>query len=667
MVTPPHTLIPSNVVIPNYPSFSTSDSFSGVWALTRAMLAAGWKYKGSSGGSITNTYDQSSNPINDIWACGGGINLLTTAQTIPQSSNNISIIAASAGVSTITFTNPTSFSSSSVGRYLVISGAINAVNVGVFLIINYTDTNHINIWNPSAVAESGTTGLVVTEQYGGNTASIDTNGSVVGRCIVSGLSGMVVPISLPLTRGSQGNYLTIKNSGSGNNGTYRITNVLSTTSVEIDLNASTDINNHSLEWVETSPTDMVYAAQLQSGYGQWLNLQGPSTMKIPIGANVVTVGSSTGMGFLKGEIVRSVNTGATGQILGVMVDTSGGTAGYLVIAPMMNGIGDGPRGWSSSSGTIFGNMSGATITQTSCAIEFVREQVIWRANVNSGHWYCQTVDQLSESTSRFSNLSGVTALLCPGGATGTFPDLAYVGRGTGGSNSATSGSSIFLTNWWYSIISNSQIMAANCIEGNGTAADGSFVIAGAILGANYTGLFFMACDDSEDGDIDPYIFYAPVSGGTRTQVGDVSYWNWDGNVFTNYRLVTNTSTSYQCYFGWYKRGFGSINGDNWSNFCGNSLWTHEYATQLLSANGSTNPEKAATQIATNIMIKEPISVIFVKGATKMRKGTLRHLYLANNGSPVNSLYASGQYIQLSSTSPVGICDLWDGKTLPTLV
>jgi hypothetical protein len=73
----------------------------------------------------------------------------------------------------------------------------------------------------------------------------------------------------------------------------------------------------------------------------WWNAQGPSTLKIPIGAKQ-TPGSYTG--FIRGENISQATTGAQGEIIGYIFDGYAQT-GFLVVMPRVDGSGGDPHGW----------------------------------------------------------------------------------------------------------------------------------------------------------------------------------------------------------------------------------------------------------------------------------------------------------------------------------
>lgn len=644
----------AHVTIPNISVSSTTDQLQGMWRLTRGLLAAGWKYKASADGLVKESAGVTSA---DRWAIGGAIN---TVQVGAQTGAAPVVGAPSSGVSTVT--GVSGFTSASVGRYLQITGMVNILNNGIFRITAQAGTT-VSIFNPNAVSETGSSTAAWSERHGGTTASIaaaGTAGATPGRAIITGISGMIVPTTN--SRGSTGNRLHLLNATTGaNNGSFLITRVLSSTSVEIEnASATADASNGSIIWVEVSPTNQAFpSASVGTTVGCWINLQGPSTLRIPIGTNTPTVP------FLKGENIIQSTTGATGEVLGVTIDTSGGT-GYLVVAPRLNGSGGGVRGWATAN-NITGSISGAVVAQSGTAIEYVREMVIWGRGVtrDTGHIYCQVVDQAGETASRFSTLAtagSATVTICPGGATGTFPAVgSWVTAGTGGSNAAGTGAFQFSSTQSAPSIGATHVMCANCIPTSSASEDGSFWILWGSPGTNssaYTGVGWMFCENSEDGDVDPYAYMAPGTGsaygGSRTVVTS-GFAAQDGMYVTSWSSTSNTWCR-----GTRRRGLGT--GDAFQEFHIATLG-YNMSSSLVTSTNPSNPERVACSADPRAYpYREPIWIVSVQPSSKMRKGTPRWLYAVQGGIS-NAWYQNGTFIGLgSSATGVLVAGPWDGTT-----
>src|SRR5574339_291504 len=525
-----------NVVAPNVPPialasmpYSSSANVDGkmmLWKLTRTMKAAGWSYKSSGNGNTFGGLGKNNtatpDPNSDLWNGYGAQIGSQTGINATYSSNPFSNI--------YTITGLTGMSSASVGRVLILSNCANSTNNGVFRIVAFNSATSVNIHNTGGSTFDNSNGFIRWREMDsaayvpgqtGSAANITTltNGRVV---TVTGLTGMT-----PL---STNRYLTITGAGTAaNNGTFKILSYISATSVTI-INAAAvapDANNGAISWKEMDPLLEEYVLFQTNA---WLCMQGPSTLKIPI----TTAASGT---FLKGENITQTTTGAQGEIIGYIYDTVA-VAGFLVVMPRVNGNGGGPLGWSTN--LITGGTSGATVTPSANPIEYVREVVFYcpsfTSTFNSMDMWMQVVDGTSESASRFSVLAsatGCTAAVAPGGGgTGnTFPtpgSMTVMDNASSPTSTNSFAAMSSVTAFGYS-----HFMCADATYDTGRSADGSFCAAAGVnygTGANtngaYIGFLWTRCDNNEDGDVDPYVFYMPAStslySATRTEIGRAS-------------------------------------------------------------------------------------------------------------------------------------------------
>ena len=648
--------------VANYQARRNDDYFNQWWKITRVMLAAGWKYKAS--GDV-NVKESAGDGVADRWAIGG----ITNHVQVGAQGGTAPIITTGAN-GIITLTNITGFVAVSVGRYIRLTG-FGTANDGLFRILSQGGTT-LTYFNPNCPGSfTGNVNATWSERQGGAVASVGASGaspSTPGRQTITGLTGMT--LATAFSRGSTGNRLTISGAATGaNNGTFMITRVLSATSVEVDNPSGVvDANNSLILWSEIDPLQQVFPGNMDGSAGtigtavagHWWCAQGPSTIKVPIGAGVVT-GT-----FRKGENVVQATTGATGEIIGVQVDTGGGL-GYLVIMPRLNGTGAGVRGWNAVD-VITGSISGATATPTATLIEFIREIVISKGIALTyaymGHVYYQCIDSVGESASRFSTLAtagAVTASLAPGQPTGTFPvpgTLAYTG--TGGSNSATTSAGNFYdTTYGTAQLGSSQLVCANCIGTAGVSEDGSWaVVAGhtSLQSAGFSGLQY--CENSEDGDVDPYVTCFTSSTtytGTRTSSNVVS------NQRTNWTILGDTSLT--PLRGFRRRGMAS--GDAFQEF---NLSMLGNTTAPIMAYTTNNQERVACVPRPELtVIKEQLWVTSTQTSLKMRKGSLRWL-VAILGVTPGPLYDNGLFVGISA-APANVSQFgafalgpWDGST-----
>lgn len=524
-------------------------------------------------------------------------------------------------------------------------------------------------WNvlSSSNGTKNTTAGYTTDQWNGGSSNIGGQTGTVAtitafannQVTLGGLTGM--------TATSTNHWITLSGAANaGNNGTFKIVRFISATSVIIFNSAGVfpDANTGAITWQELDPLLETYTGITGGSLatGSWINMQGPSTLKIPL------TSAATGT-FIKGENVSQASTGAQGEIIGYMFDSGGGPLGYLVIMPRVDGTGADPHGWDHTH-VITGAISAATATPSATIVEYVRELVFWNptATITQSTIYTQTCDTVADSASRFSVLAtsaGATSLIAPGGGgTGNgFPTIGFVIVGTGG---ATTGQSFGNVNWTGNL-SNAQIMAADATYDLSRSADGSFTIATGTPSVNagsYIGYVFTRCDDNEDGDVDPYVWYAPsddafyipsrTTGGTSYPSGGESFCANSNSVFRQ-----NTCK------GWRRRGMSS--GDAFQNFQCAILCTGDTGsgTYVISQNTGT-PDAIATVQTTTVYVGEPVWIVSAQSAQKMRKGTARWLRYIDTGNGTDT-YGSKSWVQLDNSSATGCVYIggpWDGSTTP---
>lgn len=493
----------------------------------------------------------------------------------------------------------------------------------------------------------------------GTAATISTFAN--NQTTLTGLTGM--------TTTSTNHWITISGAANaGNNGTFKIVRFVSATSVIIFNTAGVfpDANSGAITWQEVDPLLETYSSVTGGtlATGTWINLQGPSTIKVPL------TSASTGS-FIKGENVTQGTSGAQGEIIGNMFDT-GTTSGYLVIMPRVDGTGGGVHGWDATH-VITGAISGATATPSATIVEYAREIVFWNSDASVLHMtlYLQTCDTVTDSAQRFSFLStqtGTTTTVAPGGG-GTnngFPTIGYVATGTGG---ATSGLP-FGNFTWTGNLSNAQIMCPDATYDLNRSADGSWTIAIGTPGVStgsYIGYCFTRCDDNEDGDVDPYIIYSPTndaayvptrtSGGTAYSSGGESF---IASNATNGNAVFNNNTCK----GWRRRGMST--GDAFQDFqCAILCTGNSASSTFVIAQNTTNPDSVATMQSTTTYVGEPIWIVSAQLNQKMRKGTARWLRYIDTGNGTDT-YGSKSWIQLDNTTngTVFLAGPYDGTTTP---
>lgn len=639
----------------------------------------------------------------DVWGTDGGVNL-TSASRGTGSGTSVVIAAASATTGLATISAVSGFTINSVFDFCTITGSAAAggpgtggTNNGNWRIVatNLAGTT-VTVYAPGLVAETGNASLTITEQYGGADGSITTfAASTSGQnTVINFTTGTFNAFSTS----DVGRYISILSSGSGNNGTYVIAQFISTNNVLLYGPAMTasDANNPTLQWVEFDPRLQGYPSYIQgtASHAAWWLAQGPTTMKIPIGANV-PVGT-----FIRGENVTQTTTGAQGELLGVVTDTSGST-GFLVVAPRVMGTGvqassQATYGWNSSANTdtVTGAFSGATVTTpiSSTPIAYIREMSIWSNFSNSGDMYYQCVDQnpatesaTTASTGRFSTmantLSGVSSQTPPTGATGGNPTTngfpttgTYTIMGTGGPGTGTpqgGGNNAFA--FWSLVTPNTpgkaHLLAANNIEQQGVSQDGTWFYLQSANSLGYEGQSFLRLDNQEDGDLDPYVHQGHYAGGLNAspnRTADTA--NTQGSGSTTDNMNTNNgwfnSTADHGFKGFRRRG---LSGETFNYFSVGLLYDIANASFLMNTN-SGNPDQVGTAVATTY-VREPFWLYLTPftnqlASGRMRKGTPRWLHLCQGGT-VNATFDTLEWVVLSSNTIQFVAGPWDGATTPS--
>ena len=652
-------------------------------------------------GSSTDTHNGAlvwalvRNPATDLWAVGGAVNLKNVSGG-GSSSGSAVVGVASASTGQATLTGVTGFSQNlSPGRYVTIAGSTVLTtsgyttysNNGSFRIISVnTAGTSVVVYAPQLIAETGNSALTFTEQYGGNDGSVgafsttSTGTSTLINFTTSSFTGF--------TASDVGRRITILNAASlGNNNTFTIATYVSSSNVLLynPGGVASDANNPNLQWVETDPLQHTYPSYLVAagGQGAWINLQGPTVMKVPIGTN-----SATGI-FIRGENITQTATGAQGELLGIITDTTGGT-GYLVVSPRVVGSGSSGfsgnlYGWNNSSTDIItGGLSGATVTSTSGPpIAYIREMLFWKDTATLGHAYYQAIDQNSSTessttatTGRFSTmantLSQVTSQVCPGGSTGGSPvsnGFPTVGTltfwGTGGSGAAVTGNAEWVGGSTMAAPGRAHLLAANCIEQQGISQDGSWVYAQSGSAIGYMATSFQRMDNQEDGDLDPYTCQSALeysqNNASRTVAvtgfgGQTDYMNTTGLIFNNTTYNGN-------WRGFRRRG---LSGESFYAFAPALLADVGVGSPILTYNPG-NPDQVATAVTTTY-VREPLWLYLGSSVTpvnpRMRKGTCRWMGFSE-GLSANQTTDNLKWVSLSSTNAMVVIGPWDGVTTPT--
>ncbi len=397
--------------------------------------------------------------------------------------------------------------------------------------------------------------------------------------------------------------------------------------------------------VNADPIADTYPANFATN-AQWIVMRGPSTFKIPINA---TPGN-----MLRGEKIVQAGSGAIGELIGMVFDSG---SGYAVVAPR--------TGTFNSTNVITGSSSGLSFTPSSTIVEFVREVLFSRpagASSTQVHYIC--ADLVSENAQLFSTLAtstGCTASVPPGcGGTGnTYPTLGMCFRGTPGTTTHTS---IFNS----STTGYAQIGCANAIGTANETVDGSFyaVYNSATAGA-MEGFFFTKLDNTEPGDLDPYIFYFPQSASPTSWTRTAAATTYTGNQISSAALLSANVA----FLGYQARGTGMPAKDIVSSYMGTTLQVA--GTTLASYYYTSSINILTSPSITPTYLRIPVWVASNKQSTGSNfpqiKGSLKWVFLSSVGNKLD-LFDGRKSICVHSfsgaTFPPIFIGLYDGISTP---
>lgn len=380
---------------------------------------------------------------------------------------------------------------------------------------------------------------------------------------------------------------------------------------------------------------------------QWIVMRGPSTFKIPITASPGNM--------LRGEKIIQAASGAIGELIGIVFDNGNG---YAVVAPR--------TGTFNNTNVITGSSSGLSISPNGTIVEFTREVMFYRAAGTAllqAHYIC--ADVVAENAQLFSTLAtsaGCTAVVPPscGGTGNGYPALAMCFRGTPGT---TTGSAMFNN----STSGNAQI---GCASATGTAnesADGSFYAAyNTASGTSMEGFIFSKLDNTEPGDLDPYIFIFSTSQSPTTWTRVSAAPAIGSNILSPQMLNNTTNTTA---VGYQARGSGQAPKDIVSTYFATTL-----SVSNLPAASYYYPSSSIvlTSLSPNpTYLRIPIWIMSNKQTTTPNypqlKGSLKWLYLSSVGNKFD-LFDNRKTICVSSFSnsstPPLFIGLYDGISVP---
>ncbi len=391
----------------------------------------------------------------------------------------------------------------------------------------------------------------------------------------------------------------------------------------------------------------------------WWVASGPQTLKIPI--TTAPTGSP-----LRGETITQATSSAEGELVGYVFD-SGLASGWMVVLPRV--------GTFNNTNVITGSTSGATFTPNGTIVTYTREVCFSKtaSSLVNGNIYYVCADASGESSSLFSTLAtsaGCTATVQPaGGGTGNaFPSIAICVRGTGGS---TVGSDTLLGGQaTFNSGANSQIAAANATPATGVSADGTFYIAcTSPTASQMTGFMYCRLDDSEPGDVDPFVWF---------EANGNQWSTWSRTSATSYGGSQNTfvgvnstlyGSAYPYLSGYQARGVsGRDVAAPYAITVEFSAYNNTFA--LLSGGAGTFRSLNHPNTTTTPIVREPV-LVFTPGVTagtfRQYKGRCRWMSAFSLGNTYDTFDSKTWVVVYSVTSanPALAIGPYDGSTTPS--
>ena len=427
----------------------------------------------------------------------------------------------------------------------------------------------------------------------------------------------------------------------------------------------------------TSPVALGTSVGMDTAVAWWVG-SGPTTVKIPLSA--VPTGSP-----LRGEIVTQATSSATGELFGYVWDTSS-LSGWMVIGPQ--------TGTFDNSHTITGGISSATMVPTGTVATFNREIVFAKpaASLVAGFIFYVCADGTAESAILFSSMASVAACtaVVPPGCGGTINRFDTVSAVTGvpmqivvrGTQIAAGQFPTGNDNWFNNTTSygsNSQIACVNNTPGAGVTADGSFyTLLSTTIPGQSSGIMFTRLDDTEPGDVDPYVFFSSNFSNNNTTFNRLVSISGVNTVAYSYSPNSLGSTPPASvgtpYYGYQSRGNPVISRDIPVAYQGSLLSNNQIGGYLQGINQGSALRTVCTPAVNTSLVRESVSITLsgqVTGQLKQMKGRCRWIHAVSLGGQLdtfdNKTWIVACPVNTNATiSPCFIIGPYDGVTVPTI-
>lgn len=624
----------ANKFATNYTVPGSSNITSILWKLTRVLKAAGWTYKASSDGYSKDT---SAVATNDLW--GGNADPMTdTYSSITTTVNS----ALTLPQSTITVVSTTGFAS---------SGSIRIISSTGWQTVNYTGTTTTTFTG----CTGGTGNIFIGNQVGvSSTFSVDDSH---GWWTGSGPQTLKIPLSAnPSGTFLRGEIVTQATSSAEGELIGYVWDTVGSSGWAVVLpHTGTFDNTHTITGSVSSAT------------------------MIPTGTIVTYVREVT---IYKENFFENSSCAENASLYYICADSSGessslfstlaGTASQFTTSNAVTSM-SGTFTLTVVSTTGFSSPTGIIQVEGSAGWAFVA----YTGTTATTFTGCTLIHPISSAGSTVVGnpvMSGCTPQAGPGtgGTNNSFPSIALVVRGTGGSTITTNilgNATSFIAN------SNAQIGCANATPATGVSADGSFYIACSTLTANQmTGFVFTRLDDSEPGDVDPYIWWT-------CQSNNQGSWNrtvMTGATSTAYTYSLNnwtptttlgSSSNTSGFVGYQARGVSGK--DVASGYFGGLVATGASSASFALLSGTIGTTKLLNHPATTPPIIREQMTIFTDGAIsgtlRQIKGRCRWVSAFSLGSDYDTFDSKSWIVvvpYVSANTPCIALGPYDGSTQP---
>jgi hypothetical protein len=404
-------------------------------------------------------------------------------------------------------------------------------------------------------------------------------------------------------------------------------------------------------------------SQLDSRAAWWC-AELPSTVKIGISA------ASSGT-FRRDETVVQATSGATGKLLGYVIN-SAGNSGWMIIMPY-TGTFDGTN-------AITGGTSGATVTATSYTL--LRRQIVLAKNttVIAGWIFYEAVTQAeidaSSNTALFSDLAAnaanCTATVAPGNSSSGSNRFPAYGIPLVGTPESTGQNFFGVTSGF----GKAQLTCTNLTPTTNTEADGTlFVAMWDASNSIYRVLSIMRLDKQEPGDIDPYVVMSVTSEAVTSATAGraaatISSSSAAGGFFGLLGTIIGTPAKGYCARATGTMGTGLdvyspfICGANYNFSSGGAGSMSQSCNTSFPPKIRNHPDAAG---GTSPFPIERIKCVSVVDSLTMRKGTCRNLGTISSASIADTANTKTWLVLVanaSTTNPALIIGPMDGSTTP---